>query len=92
MHRVRRPGCTGLLVRELPPHRVLWSASGVLISRLRPAGQRTTFRVWGDQKMPDLSDKWTRVNETIVMYCGPRVELVDCWRHRLAESGLSAAW
>ena len=31
-------------------------------------GHRTTMRVWGDQRMPDLSDVWRAANETIVLY------------------------
>ena len=42
-------------------------------------GARTTIRVWQDQIMPDLSNKWTRANETIVLYCGPTVNLISCW-------------
>jgi hypothetical protein len=42
-------------------------------------GHRTTMRVWGDQRMPDLSDVWRAANETIVLYCGPTKEVLYCW-------------
>jgi hypothetical protein len=42
-------------------------------------GGRTTIRVWADQIMPDLSSKWTMANETIVLYCGPTVNVINCW-------------
>ena len=42
-------------------------------------GRRTTTRVWGDQTMPDLSSLWTVANETIVLYCGPTVNVINCW-------------
>ena len=44
-------------------------------------GRRTTVRVWGMQKMPDLNSRWATANHTIVIYCGPTSWVGKCWQH-----------
>ena len=44
-------------------------------------GRRTTVRMWGFQKMPDINSKWALANHTIVIYCGPTPWVGNCWQH-----------
>jgi hypothetical protein len=46
----------------------------------RHVGSRTDVRVWGALPLPDEVPAFSKVNETIVVYCPPVVWISHCWK------------